>query len=76
MSTPTKTGDLIKIYYRLNGTDAWTYLGAPVDEHNVNLSGYTPVTFQKTQWIQLRIELVTDGTTNSSFNRLKQIMIR
>ena len=76
MTTPTKTGDLVKFYVRLNGTDAWTYLGAPVDEHAVNLSGYTPVTFQKTQWIQLRIELTSDGTTNSSFNRLKQIMIR
>ncbi len=76
VSTPLTAGDSLALYWRVNSTDAWMYAGASEVEPTINLSGKVAVDFQKTQWIQIRIELVTNGTTASSFNRLKQIRLR
>lgn len=69
-------GDGVEIYYRLNSTDAWSDSMVIVEETDNRLSGYAEVNFQKTQWVQFRIVVTTNGTTSSSFVRLKQLMLR
>ncbi len=75
VATPMHASDEINLYWRLNGTNDWTFAGASKLEAN-RLSGYVPVNFQKTQWIQVKAYLVTNQTTNSSFNRVKEIRLR
>lgn len=76
VSTPLQTGDQISMYWRVNSTDEWTYAGDAEVETTINLSGKVAVDFQKTQWVQIRAQLTTNGTTASSFIRLKQIRLR
>lgn len=75
LTTPLASGDGVQIYYRINSTDAWTTCGTVINETNL-LSGYFKQVFQKSQWVQFRAVCTTDGTTNSSFVRLKQLMLR
>lgn len=76
VSTPLQSGDAVQLYYRLNGTGAWTSCGTVIEETANRLSGYFEVNFQKTQWTQIRAVCTTGGTTASSFNRLVQIRLR
>lgn len=75
VATPLVTNDAIQLYYRINGTDAWTSCGT-VKEESDRISGYFDVNFQKTQWIQFRAVCTTGGTTASSFVRLTNIRVR
>lgn len=76
LSTSALTGDTVQLYYRLNSTDAWASCGTARIEADYPLSGYYDMTFQKTQWLQLRAVCNTPGTTTSSFTRLAQIRLR
>lgn len=76
MTTALQAGDLVTLFYRLNSTDAWAATGAVNEEATDRVSGYSDVNFQKTQWAQFRAECTTGGTTASSFDRLKQLMLR
>jgi len=76
LTTPLASGDSVQLYYRLNATDAWTSCGTVVEETSNKLSGYFPVNFQKTQWLQLRGQVTLNGTITSSFGRLKQLRVR
>jgi hypothetical protein len=76
VSTPMLSGDSIQLYYRTNSTAAWTTCGTVIEEPNNRLSGYFKQAFQKTQWVQFRIEATTGGTTASSFVRLKELRLR
>lgn len=76
LTTPLVSGDSMQLYYRLNATDAWTSCGTVVEETANPLSGYFPVNFQKTQWLQLRAQVTLNGTTTSSFGRFKQLRVR
>ncbi len=76
LTTQLAAGDSVELYYRTNSTDAWTALTGQVFETADRLSGYYPVNFQKTQWLQLRAVCTTNGLTTSSFDRFKEIRIR
>lgn len=76
LTTPLASGDSVQLYYRLNSTDAWTSLGTVRQETDNPLSGYYPANFQKSQWLQVRAELTSNGGSTSSFVRLKEIRVR
>lgn len=70
------SGDSVQLYYRKNITDAWGSCGTVRLETTEPLSGYFDMAFQKTQWLQFRAVVTTNGTTTSSFVRLVQIRLR
>jgi hypothetical protein len=76
LTAPAVSGDSVRLYYRLNANAAWTDCGTPEVETADPISGYLPVNFQKTQWLQFRAVCATGGTTASSFTRLAQIRLR
>lgn len=76
LSTNAASGDSVAIFYRLNSTDAWTSCGTAKVEASTPLSGYFPVNFQKTQWLQFRLVGTTGGTTASSYTRVKEVRLR
>lgn len=75
LSSPLLSGESVQIYYRLNITDAWTSCGSVTAESN-SLSGYFTSVFQNTQWLQLQIQLIPNGTSTFSGNRLTEIRLR
>ena len=76
LTTPLVSTDAVQLYYRLNSTSAWTSLGSVVEETADRLSGYFTPNFEKTQWVQFRAVITTTGATNSSFVRLKELLLR
>lgn len=76
LTSPLLAGDTVQLSYRVNATDAWTSCGPVVEETNNRISGYFAANFQKTQWAQLRVVTTTNGTTASSFIRLKELRLR
>lgn len=76
MASPLAAGDTVQLYWRLNATDEWTSAGNVREETANRISGYYSVNFQKTQWVQIRAVLTTNGTITSSFNRFKEIRLR
>ncbi len=76
LSTPLAVGESVGISYRQNSTDSYTSLGTAVVESTIGLSGYFPATFEKTQWLQLKITLTPLSTNSSTFVRLSEIRIR
>lgn len=76
MTTPLVTGDSVQVYWRLNGKDEWSSAGTVREETNNRISGYYGVNFQKTQWVQFRVVLTSNGTDTSSFCRFKELRIR
>ena len=75
LATPLLSGESIQLYYRLNQTDAWTTCGTVKAEPN-SLSGYFTSAFQSTQWLQLQTQLIPNGTSTFSGNRLTELRIR
>jgi len=75
LTTPLASGDSIQLYYRTNSTEAWTSFGSATTETGT-VSAYFSQTVQKSQWLQFRGVVTTDGTTASSFVRFKQLMLR
>lgn len=73
---PLQSGDTIQLYYRVTQTDAWTTCGTVKTETSQTLSGYFDVTFEKTQWTQLRAEMFASAGTNGSQCPLAQIRMR
>jgi hypothetical protein len=67
--------EFVQLNYRLNLTDAWTSCGTVVAENN-SLSGYFTSVFQNTQWLQLQAQLIPNGTSIFSGNRLTEIRLR
>jgi hypothetical protein len=76
LSTALQSGDSVQLYYRLDSTSAWTSCGTASVETDFSISGYYNMAFQKTQWLQFRAVMTTNGTTASSFCRLAQIILR
>lgn len=75
LSSPLLSGESVQLYYRLNLTDAWTSCGTVVAEPN-SLSGYFTSVFQNTQWLQLQAQLIPNGTSTFSMNRLTELRLR
>lgn len=76
LATPLATSDSVELFWRQNGTAAWTSAGTPEQETDNLLSGYCKVNFQKTQWTQLRAIITTGGTAASSFVPLTELRLR
>lgn len=76
LATPLASGETVSIAYRLNASDAYVDCGTFITESATGLSGYIPVPFQNTQWLQLRITLTPLASSSSSFCRLKEVRVR
>jgi len=78
LSAPlVSSSESVALSYRLNSTDSYTSAGTVVQESSTNLSGYFSVTFEKTQWIQVKATLSSSQSgSTSSFVRLKELRIR
>jgi hypothetical protein len=76
LSAPLRSGETVTMKYRQNLTDAWTPCNTFVVESTTSLSGIVTVSFEKGQWLQLQASLNVQGDSNSSFIRLKQILVR
>lgn len=76
LSAPLASGETVGAYYRTNSTDSYTSLGNAISEGSTELSGYFVGTFQKTQWLQIKITLNPLASSSSSFCRLKEFRIR
>lgn len=74
VSSPLLSGESIQLYYRLNLTDAWTSTGT-VDGDGSNMSGYWPVNFQNSQWVQFQVQMMPNGTSTFSGNRLTEVRL-
>lgn len=76
LTVPLAAGDSIQLYWRTDPTGAWQTAGDVRSEDNYPVSGWYEVNFEKTQWVQVRAEITTGGTTSSSFVPLKEIRLR
>lgn len=72
----------VSIKYRTDLTTSFASLGTLITEPYVsgglaanNISGYYPVNFEKSQWIQLRVTLTPNGN-GGTFIRLAELRIR
>lgn len=74
VSSPLLTGETIQLSYRLDLTNAWTSCG-PVQDDDSNMSGYFPVNFQNSQWVQFQAVMTPNGTSTFSGNRLTEIRL-
>lgn len=76
LAAPLVSGDTVTLAYRLNLTDAFVSAGTVQVETVTGLSGYVPVNFEKTQWVQLQATLTPNGGSTSSFVRLVELRLR
>lgn len=77
LAAPLVSGESVSIKYRLNATDAFTTCGTVKTETTTDLAGYfSPLPFQKTQWVQFQVSLNPITSTNSSFVRLIELRLR
>lgn len=83
LAVPMVSGEAIKFSYRQDLSQSFTPITSitrPTGEFTSadtsgGLSGYIPVNFQKSQWVQIRAFLKSTSTT-PSYVRLKQLRIR
>lgn len=82
LASPLLSGESVQLYYRQNLTDSWHTCGT-VNEETTNsdtptnrLSGYFTAAFQNTQWLQLQAQLIPNGTSTFSGNRLTELRLR
>lgn len=76
LAAPLANGETVAVSYRVNGTDSFTSTGTMIVESTTGLSGYVPVNFEKTQWLQLKITLTPLASSASSFVRLREVRVR
>lgn len=78
LASPLVSGESVGIAYRKNLTDAFTPLVlSETDSVNaLDISGFFTASFEKTQWLQLKITLTPQASPSSSFVRLSEIRIR
>lgn len=80
LSRPMVANEGVKIQYRKYITDTWTDLftkeySATAEANSGNMSGLSPVNWDRVQWVQLRV-YTKGSTTSPSFVRLKEIRLR
>jgi hypothetical protein len=74
VSSPLLSGESIVIQYRLNSTDAWSSFTTTLVTDTA-LSGYYASSFQLSQWLQLRAQLIPNGSPTFSGNRLTELRV-
>lgn len=75
-ASPLLSGESITLNYRLNLTDAWLTCGVAKTETSQTLSGVFTANFQLSQELQLQANLIPNGTSTFSGNRLVELRIR
>lgn len=80
LATPLVAGETLRMYYRQKLSDSFTLLTNGSSASGVfsaagTLSGYTTVNFQKSQWLQIRVEY-SSTASSPSYTRLREIRIR
>lgn len=68
------TNEAVRISYRTNLSDSFTVVGTSTGTVSGTLSDGLPVNFEKSQWLQLRVELL--GSTSQSLVRLHELRFR
>lgn len=77
LSTPLAAGETVTAAFRLNATDAYVSLGVAKTETATDLAGYfSPLNFQKSQWVQFQITLNPLTNISTSFCRLTGLRLR
>lgn len=79
LAAPTDSANVetVSIGYRNNLTDAFVSLGTAITETPMGfISGYFPVNFEKTQWLQFQITLTPTDASTTSFVRLTEVRAR
>jgi len=76
LAAPLVAGESVSVAYRTDLTSAFVSAGTMFTESTTNLSGYVPVNFEKTQWVQLQVTLTPSGNEASSFVRLVELRLR
>ncbi len=76
LAAPLTASETVALAYRTNLSDGFTSAGTIQTESTTDLAGYVPVSFEKTQWLQLQATLTPDGTSASSFVRLVELRAR
>lgn len=75
MDQPMQSGDSITLYARASLSDSYTLVGTTTSALLSDL--YSPLPFQKWQWVQFKATMSCNATAfSSSFNRLREIRIR
>jgi hypothetical protein len=76
LSAPMVSGESVSIYYRLNFHDAFTLIWTDTaTASHLPFSGNSPVNFDNSQWVQLRIVLKSVAS-NPSYVRLTELRIK
>lgn len=75
LSTALAANATAALSYRTDSTSAWTSCGT-LNFDAQQLSGYYPVNFMQTEWIQLRAVLTPTTATPGTFIRLSDIRLR
>jgi hypothetical protein len=80
LATPLVSGETLRMYYRQKLSDSFTLLTNGSSSNGVFstagiLSGFTTVNFQKSQWLQIRVEY-SSTASSPSYTRLREIRIR
>lgn len=80
LSQPMVSGEGVKLYYRQNMKDAYVLMSDGSSSSGTfgtvgELSGYVPASFQKGNWLQLKVETSSTATT-PTYTRLKELRIR
>lgn len=83
LSAPMVAGETLKISYRQKLTDAFTLMNGGASSTSSSgvfsgagtISGFNTVNFQKSQWVQFRVEYSSTAST-PSYTRLREIRIR
>lgn len=74
LSSPLLSGESVQLNYRLDLTSAWKTCGT-VNDDDSNMSGYFPINFQNSQWVQFQAVMTPNGTSTFSGNRLTEIRL-
>lgn len=75
LSSPLPSGATVALNYRVDATSAWQSCGT-LDADTSLLSGYYPVNFQVTQWLQLQAILTPTTISPGGFIRLFELRVR
>lgn len=78
LATPNTDSEEVIIAYRTNEGSTYTTIDdtTVIKDTTFSLSGYYKVPFEKTQWLQLRIRLISSDLSGTSFVRLTEVRLR
>ena len=77
LDQPMKSGDSITVYARQSLSDTYVQVGTTAGSTLKLSDVYSPLNFQRFQWVQFMITLnCNSNASSSSFDRLREIRLR